>query len=33
MYLSNGIRMISNVRPGYAIRLKFEGKLLIFLTK
>ena len=33
MDLSIRIRIIYNVRHGYAIRLKFGGKLLTFLTK
>ena len=33
MNLSIRIRIIYNVRHGYAIRLKFGGKLVTFLTK
>ena len=33
MDLSIRLRIIYNVRHGYPIRLKFGGKLLIFLTK
>ena len=33
MDLSIRIRIIYNVRHGYAIRLKFGGKLLTFQTK
>ena len=31
--LSTHIRIIYNIRHGYAIRLKFGGKLLTFLTR
>ena len=33
MDLSIRIKIIYNVRRGYAIRLKYGGKLLIFVTK